>query len=88
MRQRRPSKTLPKPECEAGYTRKQIEEIVGGRLSEFDSWMFGQTMTICEGRRYNHTTKEYEISEDGVSHGSVVYPWDLERFLAGLPVID
>lgn len=50
--------------------------------------MNGQTMMLCDGRRYNHDAREYEVACGGVAHGVVVYPWDVERFLAGLPVVD
>ena len=76
------------PECDYGYTYLQLEAILGDRLSEFQSWMRGQTMTLCNGQRFNHDTGEYEESCGGAAHGSVVYGWDLERFLAGGEVID
>lgn len=68
---------LPAPACSLGYTKKQVGEILPGRLEEaFWQWMRGQTMAICEGR-------------DGVAHGSpIVYPHDLQRFLAHLPTTD
>lgn len=79
---------LPEPECRGGYTQRQIEEITGGRFDEFTHWMRGQTMMLCEGYRYNHDTQEYETACGGISHGGIVYPWDLERFLSGRPIID
>jgi hypothetical protein len=79
---------LPEPACRLGYTRQQVEEILGDRLDKFTHWMRGQTMAGCEGYRYNHDTKERETACGGESHGGIAYPWDLERFLAGLPVID
>lgn len=78
---------LPPPECELGYTEGQIEQIVGDRLGEFDRWMNGQTMGLCDGRRYDHEKREHLATGCG-PHGAVVYGHDLRRFLAGLPVVD
>lgn len=72
---------IPEPECESGYTPAQVEEIMGDRLEEFNKWMYGQTGSICEGRKYNHGTKEYETACGGIAHGMIVYSWDLKRFL-------
>jgi len=80
--------TIPAPDCESGYTYNQLLEILGDDLPNFNQWMRGQTMALCEGRRYNHETKEYTPKCGGVAHGGVVYPWDLARYLDGLPVID
>lgn len=76
---------IPEPECEGGYTRSQVEEIMGDRLAEFDRWMYGQTMMLCEGRSYNHQKREYELSCAGIMHGPIVYAWDLKRFLEIIP---
>ncbi len=79
---------LPTPDCESGYTKAQLDQILRNRRMEFTTWMGGQTQSLCEGRKYNHETKEYEEACNGVAHGPVVYPWDLKRFLDGLPIID
>ena len=79
---------LPEAQCEMGYTRAQLGIILGNELETFDSWMRGQTMAICEGKQYNHDTKEFEEMCHGVMHGPVVYSDDLSRYLAGLPIID
>lgn len=79
---------LPEPECSCGYPAYQLKEVLGDRLPAFWQWMRGQTVTLCEGKRYNHDTKEYEEDCGGISHGAVVYTCDLERYLLGLPVID
>lgn len=79
---------LPSPDCRWGYTENQLNQILGDNLSDFHKWMNGQTVAFCEGRAYNHDKKEYYEVCDGVHHGVVVYKWDLERFLNGLPVID
>lgn len=82
---------LPKPHCKYGYTLSQLlDDVFSGDQERFDSlmkWMYGQTMTLCDGRLYNHETKEYEKGCDE-PHGPVVYTHDLRRFLLGLPVID
>lgn len=79
---------LPKPECEGGYTEQQIFDILGDRELAFRRWMRGQTMMLCDGRRWDPKGQEYVPSDCGTAHGPVVYRWDLERFLAGKPVID
>jgi hypothetical protein len=82
------ARLMPRPACESGYTRRQIEEIVGGRLREFDRWMLGQTAVLCEGRRWEMASKRYVPACNGVAHGKVYFPWDVERFLDRRPVID
>lgn len=77
--------TLPKPECELGYTAAQVREILGAASPAFAAWMQHQTTAMCEGRRFNHEIKSYEPACGGVAHGIVVYPRDLRRFLEGLP---
>jgi hypothetical protein len=88
--------------CPQGLTESDLDVILGERLPEFMYWMRGQTVSACDGREYNHGHKSYfttscsgmmpgmPLGRDEVpgGHGMVVYPWDLERFLAGLPVID
>lgn len=76
---------IPEPECSSGYTEYQVEEIMGDRLDEFIRWMNGQTMCLCQGRKYNHETKKYEVDCDGIAHGPIVYAWDLKRFLGIIP---
>lgn len=78
-----------KPECSLGYTPEQVTILTGDREDDFWRWMRGQTMAICDGRSYNHATKEYEEACGGVAHGMpIVYASDMGRFLLGLPVID
>lgn len=78
--------TFPKPDCPSGYSWDLIEEILDEvTLKEFHRWMNGQTMTICEGRRYNHELRKYERDECEYNpHGAVVYSYDLHRFLGFL----
>ncbi len=79
--------TLEKPECSIGYPQSQLERILGDRLDEFNRWMNGQTMTLCDGRSYCYECKQYRETGCG-PHGPVVYQWDLGRYLAGKPIID
>lgn len=80
---------LPSAECRLGYPDSQLEEILGEeRLKDFYRWMRGQTFSACDGTEYNHQTRKYEPSVCSVSHGYVYYRQDVERFLAGKPVID
>lgn len=78
---------LPKPECALGYTHSQIEEILGQRTEEFWLWMSGQTVALCNGTKYDYQNKAMLDTGCG-PHGGAVYPWDLQRFLDGLPIID
>jgi hypothetical protein len=70
--------TLPEPVCRGGYTRDQIRQITGPREQEFESWMRGQTIMLCQG----------EGKCDGVIHGVIVFPWDVQNFLNGGPILD
>lgn len=80
---------LPLPECRGGYPWYQLEEIFSeDEVKQLHGWMYGQTMMLCEGRIWNSTTHEYEEACNGDSHGPVVYPWDLKRWMRGLPIID
>lgn len=78
---------MSEPVCRLGVTQAELDEVLGDRLSAFDRWMSGQTIALCTGERYDHEAKRYEPSGCG-PHGPVVYRWDLERFLAGQPIID
>lgn len=75
--------------CPMGLTGADIRELLGSREREFWKWMNGQTMSLCDGKRYNYAAKEYETTECwGRPHGVVVYSSDVRRFMAGLPVLD
>lgn len=80
--------SIQKPACRYGYTDEQLKEILGDRYEEFQTWMAGQTGTICEGREWDEVEKSYHLSCDGVAHGLITYYWDLDRFLEGKPVVD
>jgi hypothetical protein len=70
-------------------TEPDLKEVIGPDLSDFNHWMRGQTMSICDGRSYNHEAGQYEPTECAdTPHGIVAYPWDVERYLHGYPVID
>lgn len=77
---------LPPPECSMGYTSAQLDTILGTDRERFNRWMRGQTVALCDGREYDHVTKEYH--ETGHAHGVVVYGTDLRNFLVGGPVLD
>jgi hypothetical protein len=82
---------LIKQSCPQGLTGDDLAELFGDgeRLREFNHWMRGQTMSVCDGREYNYAEKRYQPTKcAGHPHGVVAYPWDVERFLLGLPVID
>jgi hypothetical protein len=80
---------LPSPECEAGFPVTQLEELLTEeQFEDLSKWMYGQTMTLCEGKKYNNDTKTYRESCDGTAHGAVIYHWDLKRWLQGQPIID
>ena len=78
---------MKKPSCELGYTIPDLKEILGNRYDEFLNWMRGQTVAMCEGRKYNYDKHEYEDTGCG-PHGWAYYPWDVQRFLDGRPIID
>lgn len=80
--------TLDAPICRFGYPHSQLVELLEeDQLKTFFRWMIGQTFTECDGRLYNYETKRMEPSGCG-PHGFVYYEWDVQRFLAGLSVID
>lgn len=87
------------PGCQYGYTRPQLHTILGDSLQEFDDWMWGQTMAVCEAAPEREWVDDpgspggmrlVEVGPPLCSHphGPVVYPWDLQRFLEGRPIVD
>lgn len=74
------------PECQYGYTDAQIQQMFE-EPKKFYSWMRGQTFSSCDGREYNRDTEQYVATNCG-PHGFVYYPWDVYRYVNGLPVID
>lgn len=78
---------FPEPDCDRGYSFDLLSETLGAeRFAELMDWMNGQTMMLCEGRRYDHDTREYYATHD--AHGPVVYAWDVSNFLRGGPIWD
>lgn len=78
---------FPDPDCTHGYSFDLLEETLGdARFAELMDWMRGQTMMLCDGRRYDHDTREYYETHD--AHGPVVYTWDVQNFLRGGPILD
>lgn len=77
---------MPKPKCQLGYTRAEVEEIVGN-MTSFDRWFRGQAGAICDGRRYDHDKQEYEPTGCG-PHGLIYYTWDVEQYMKGQPPLD
>lgn len=84
-----PARFIPSPDCEGGYSIPRLETFLDPeQLKELWAWMDGQTYMLCEGRAYNHDTREYEEACGGVAHGPVIYPSDVHRFLHKLPIVD
>lgn len=78
---------FPEPNCTHGYSLDLLEETLGAaKFAELMDWMHGQTMMLCDGRRYDHDTQEYYETHD--AHGPVVYTWDVQNFLRGGPILD
>lgn len=83
------AKELPDPKCPMGYPEAQLKDILFDRINNFNKWMTGQTVGVCDGRRYNYDTKEYEPTECADKpHGAVVYRSDLQSYLAGKGNLD
>lgn len=78
---------LPISECRFGYSQEELREILGDRLEEFNTWMSGQTVAICDGMYYDYDAA-MNLSTGCGPHGDVVYSWDLEDFLAGRADLD
>lgn len=71
---------LPDPECLYGYTQPQLDQILGERQDDFREFMRGQTISLCDGKKWNYASQREEESGCG-PHGAVVYPTDLRRFM-------
>lgn len=80
------------PSCPSGYTREDLERYFGAKQGEDHSlWrqLHGQTGLICEGRRFNHDTREYEPTECAEHpHGFISYVSDAQEWYEGRPVSD
>ena len=76
------------PECTFGYPTTQLGRVLDAQAyNRLMLWMRGQTMAICDGRRFNYETGEYEPTGCG-PHGPVVYTHDVERWSRAGPIID
>ena len=77
--------SFPEPDCSAGYSLDYLQEILDYETFErFNDWMYGQTMALCDGKRFNHETRQYEPDCE-TPHGGVAYSWDVKRFLGIIP---
>lgn len=81
------------PSCPLGYSEGDLERYFGAkRGEEHPLWkqLRGQTGAICEGRRYNHQTREYEPDACRYEppHGFVSYVSDVQEWYEGRPVSD
>ena len=81
---------LPEPACTGlGFAVYQLEDAMSPQeFKRLELWMSGQTMSLCDGRTYDHETKTYRPSPCGGIHGPVIYVHDVGRFLAAGPIID
>lgn len=74
--------------CPQGYTHSDLESLFGDELPAFYEWMNGQTMSICDGRAYDHDKREYYATECADNpHGAIAYAWDVERYASGQRII-
>lgn len=80
---------LPEPECPFGYTRPQVEQIMGDRLHDFYEWSAGSTVALCQGTRYDYSIKSYVPTGCGPGgHGTVIYRSDVMQYLDGGAPLD
>lgn len=76
--------TLPPSLCPLGYPIEQLEAHLSAmQMAQLHSWMTGQTGAICDG-----TQKDPDPRCVDNWHGLVYYAWDVERWIAGLPILD
>lgn len=88
---RRPAPPLRRPSCPQGYTFADLEEIfpTPEEYDAFNLWMYGSTVTLCEGWAYNYQTEQKEPDACANNpHGTVTYVWDVSTYLAGYPQLD
>lgn len=78
--------------CPLGFTRQDLEREFGARTGEpHPLWnqLKGQTGVICDGRAYNHATRQYEPTECADHpHGYISYVGDVAEWVKGQPVGD
>lgn len=78
----------PDQPCGLGLPSEHLRQVLSaGQFKSLNAYLVGQTIGICDGRRYNHDTEEYEPTGCG-PHGTVVYRRDVQRWIDGLPVDD
>jgi hypothetical protein len=93
---RPPKNILPEPVCKMGFSREQVESIMGDGLAAFDRWMDGSTQALCEGPIEMHFWADIQAHPEyyglnphrgcDESHGWITYSVDVENFLAGVRV--
>ena len=77
-----------RPECQLGYPLTQLKRALSdGDYQRLMQWLVGQTVGVCDGRRWNPDTETYEPTGCG-PHGAVVYAHDLERWANNWAVMD
>lgn len=72
--------------CPMGLTESDLAALFPDPIerTKFNKWMFGQTATMCEGRQFNHDTREYEMTDCAEHpHGYITYRHDVEQYLRG-----
>lgn len=78
----------PTPICKLGYPESQLRDMFSNeQMKDFFNWMRGQTFSVCDGSFYDHREKRSKPTGCG-PHGYVYYPWDVEKFLDGSPIVD
>jgi hypothetical protein len=68
------------------FMRGQTMTLCDG--TEYDHARKGYFTTACSNMLPGMPLTREEIGYLAMGHGGVVYKWDLERFLRGLPIID
>jgi hypothetical protein len=82
-------KIIEPKSCPYGFSTEELRVILGPRYMDFQRWMSGQTMMLCEGRSYDYDQNKYVPNECAdTPHGPVVYEHDLRRFLDGRQPVD
>jgi len=79
---------LGNPDCIYGYSWNGLKDrLPSDRFNALRQWMVGQTVAICDGRSYDHVSREYSDTNCG-PHGPVVYSHDLQGWTLAAPIID
>lgn len=61
---------LPEPSCPLGYTRTDLEKLFSeSELEGFYKFMSGQTVSLCDGRRYHYNRAHGDWCRTPVSEG-------------------